>query len=224
MAKPRTYFPCIERLLLMCGVVASLLRVATDILSALRYPGYSYLDQTMSQLAAVGAPTRAFQIALLAVFDALVATFGVGVWRTAGKKRSLATAGILLVIFGVTGIIGLAFPQTAMQLSGGLAAQVVHIVVTALGVILIVLFIGFGAFALGTSFRIFSAAMVFIMLLFGVLAAAKAPLAVEFSYPWMGAMERICYYSHLLWILVFAIVLLRSALKSPRDIVPGKAR
>src|SRR5438876_11782978 len=44
-----------ERVLLICGILSSLLRVATDILTAMWYPGYSYIDQTMSQLAAIGA-------------------------------------------------------------------------------------------------------------------------------------------------------------------------
>jgi len=49
----------VRKVLLFCGILAPLLRVATDVLAAMWYPGYSYIDQTMSQLAAIGAPTRA---------------------------------------------------------------------------------------------------------------------------------------------------------------------
>ena len=203
----------LKRWLLFCGIFAPLVRVVADILAAIWYPGYSFWNHTMSQLAAIGAPTRAFQLVLLAVFDVLITAFGGGVWISAGKKLSLRIAGILIVLFGITGLIALAFPQTAMQLNGGIEAQNVHIFVTAASVVLIILFIGFGAAAYGVGFRLYSAATVIIMLLFGYLAAAKAPHAVDFAAPGMGTLERICYYSYLLWIAVFAILLLREKIQ-----------
>ena len=203
----------LKRWLLFCGILALLVRVAADVLAAVWYPGYSFWNQTMSQLAAIGAPTRAFQIILLAVFEALITAFGVGVRISAEKKRSLKIAGILIILFGITGLIALAFPQTAMQLNGGMEAQNVHIFVTAASVLLIILFIGFGAAAYGVGFRLYSAATVIIMLVFGYLAAAKAPHAVDFAAPGMGTLERICYYSYLLWIAVFAILLLREKIQ-----------
>lgn len=195
--------------LLICGIIAPLLRVITDLLSARWYPGYSLRDQTMSQLAAVGAPTQQLQIVLLGIFSLLVIAFGAGVWKSAREKRSLIITAIIIIVFGAVGLITLLFPQTAMQLEEGLAPQMVHIIVTAMSVLLIVLFIGFGAAAYEKGFRIFSAAMIITMLLFGFLAATKATKAVNFAYPWMGILERVSYYSYLLWILVFAVVLLR---------------
>ena len=200
----------VQKALLFCGILAPLLRVATDVLAAMWYPGYSYIDQTMSQLAAIGAPTRPFQVALLALFSVLVIAFGIGVWRSAGRKRSLRATGIVLVMFGILGLVELPFPQTAMQLNGGLGNQTIHIIVTSMALLLILLFIGFGAAAYGKGFRIYSAVTILTLLLFGGLAGAKAPQAVQFSAPWMGAMERLSYYSYLLWILVLAIVLLRA--------------
>lgn len=209
----------LARVLLICGILSSLLRVATDILAARWYPGYSYLDQTMSQLAAIGAPTRPFQVDLLAVCGALVIAFGIGVWASAGRKRSLRVTGMLLVISGALGLVELPFPQTAMQLSGGLAAQTMHIIVTSVAVLLITLFIGFGAAAHGMGFRLYSIATILIMLVFGALASMQAPQAVQFSAPWMGVLERVSYYSYLLWILVFAVVRFRVVGKASRDAI-----
>jgi len=115
----------------------------------------------------------------------------------------------LIILFWLTGLIALLFPQTAMQLEKGLAQHMVHIIVTAISVLLIMLFIGFGATAYGKGFRIFSAAMVITLLLFAFLAATKATQAVNFTFPWMGILERAGYYSYLLWILVFAVILFR---------------
>jgi uncharacterized protein DUF998 len=207
----------LERVLLICGILSSLLRVATDILAAMWYPGYSYMNQTMSQLAAIGAPTRPFQLALLAVYGALVIAFGIGVWALAGRKRSLRVAGILLAMFGALGLVELPFPQTAMQLSGGVTDQTMHIIVTSVAVLLITLFIGFGAAAYGKGFRLYSIATILILLVFGALAAMQAPQAVQFSAPWMGVMERVSYYSYLLWILVFAVVRFRAVGKESQD-------
>jgi Protein of unknown function (DUF998) len=209
----------LERLLLTCGILSSLLRVATDILAAMWYPGYSYIDQTMSQLAAIGAPTRPLQVALLAVYGALVIAFGIGVWGSADRKRSLRITGILLVLFGALGLVELPFPQTAMQLSGGLADQTIHIIVTSGAILLLVPFIAFGAAAQGWGFRLYSIATILTLLVFGALAGMQAPQAVQFSAPWMGVEERVSYYSYLLWILVFAVVRLRALGKESQDTI-----
>ena len=46
------------RLLLSCGLVSSLLYVATDICAALGWHGYDYTAQAISEYGAIGAPTR----------------------------------------------------------------------------------------------------------------------------------------------------------------------
>lgn len=42
-----------KKLFLLCGLVSSLIYVATDILSAISYEGYSYTSQTVSDIAAL---------------------------------------------------------------------------------------------------------------------------------------------------------------------------
>jgi len=150
----------LERVLLICGILAPLLYVGGEILAAMRYPGYSYMNQFVSQLSAIGAPTRPFMVALYAVFDALVIAFGIGVWASAGRKRSLRVTGILLVALGVKGLVDSQFPSLAMQLQGGLAAQTPHIIDTGVGALLVMLFIGFGAAAHGKGFRLYSIATI----------------------------------------------------------------
>jgi hypothetical protein len=204
--------------LLICGILAPLLYVGGDILAAMWYPGYSYLDQSISQLSAIGAPTRPFVVTVLAVVAALLIAFGIGVWGSAGRKPSLRVTGMLLVLLGALGLAELPFSQTAMQLSGGLADQTLHIILTGAAMLLIVLFIGFGAAAHGWSFRLYSIATILIFLGFGALAAMQAPQAdAQFSAPWMGALERVSYYSYLLWILALAVARLRPEGKASQD-------
>jgi hypothetical protein len=53
--------------------------LVTDVIAALRWEGYSYRDQTVSELAAIGAPTRPLAVTLGLAGSALLVAFGVGV-------------------------------------------------------------------------------------------------------------------------------------------------
>ena len=86
----------IRRLLLWCGAASAALYVATDILGGLRYPGFSFSSQTISEVAAVGAPTEPFVDTLLFTFDLLALAFAVGVLLAAGGSRALLVVGALL--------------------------------------------------------------------------------------------------------------------------------
>jgi hypothetical protein len=69
----------LRKILLGCGIVSSVLYVVTDVLGTLRYPGYSYADQTFSELTAQGAPTRSLMVALNGIsYGVLVAAFALG--------------------------------------------------------------------------------------------------------------------------------------------------
>ena len=48
----------LQKILLMCGIVSSLLYVAMNIFVAMQWDAYSSVSQTVSELSAIGAPTR----------------------------------------------------------------------------------------------------------------------------------------------------------------------
>ena len=48
--------------LLVCGVLSSLLYVAMTVLVAMQWEGYSSASQTISELSAIGAPTRSLWV------------------------------------------------------------------------------------------------------------------------------------------------------------------
>ena len=60
----------VREALLVCGILSSLLYVATDILGGLRYEGYSFTSQAISELMAVRAPSEAFVDPLLIAYSA----------------------------------------------------------------------------------------------------------------------------------------------------------
>src|SRR5687768_7337309 len=74
-------------LLLFCGILAFVLYISMDLAAALRYEGYSYKTQTISELSAVDAPTRTMWLWLAFPYEALVLAFGAGVILAAGTNR-----------------------------------------------------------------------------------------------------------------------------------------
>ena len=48
----------LRKILLVCGVFSVLLYVAMNVLVAMQWEGYSSVSQTVSELSAIGAPTR----------------------------------------------------------------------------------------------------------------------------------------------------------------------
>ncbi len=70
-----------RKALLVCGILSSLLYVAMNVFIPMQWEGYSSASQTVSELSAIGAPTRPLWVPLGTVYTLLVAAFGWGVWR-----------------------------------------------------------------------------------------------------------------------------------------------
>lgn len=196
--------------LLACGIAVAVVQIAGDALAAASYPGYSYLNQAVSELSAIGAPTRTLLVVVGAVYEALVFAFAIGVWRTAGDKRSLRPTAVLLGLFAVNAFVWSFFP---MQQRGSemAATDVGHIVGAAVQVLTIVAFIAFGSGADRKWFRIFSVVMIAAILAAGAIAGSQAGRIAEgLSTPWLGSLERVSFYGPSIWILGLAVVLLKA--------------
>ena len=203
----------VTSVLLLGGILSSALYLAMDVIAARTYEGYSYKSQTISELSAVGAPTRATWIPLGIVYEVLVFAFGVGVWRSAGRSRALRTAGGLLVVFAT---VGLAWPFAPMHRREVLAAggstltDTMHLVLAGMNVLLTMLIIAFGAAAFGKRFRLYSITTILALLGFGAVVALDAPkIQHDEPTPWAGIMERVNVFGFMLWFAVLANALLR---------------
>ena len=58
----------------------------------IRYDGYRPISQTVSELSAWGISTRPLWMVLGTIYEALMIAFALGVWASAGEKRSLRIA------------------------------------------------------------------------------------------------------------------------------------
>jgi Protein of unknown function (DUF998) len=198
--------------LLACGIASSLLYGV--VIWAIRYPGYSPISQTVSELSAWGVATRPLSIVLGSLYDALIVAFAVGVWASGAGKRSQRIASALLFAYG---LLGLAWPFAAMHQRQVLAAggrtfaDTGHLILAAATVILMFAAMVFGAAAFGMRFRIYSIATIVVLLTFGALTSADAPrVQANLSTPWAGLWERINIMVFLVWIVALATTLLRA--------------
>lgn len=62
-----------------CGIRAALCYLATHIVSTILYSGYSFTDQALSELFAIGAPTSRIVIPLFTLSSLLSMAFALGV-------------------------------------------------------------------------------------------------------------------------------------------------
>jgi hypothetical protein len=198
-----------RKALLVCGIVSSLLYAAMNVFVAMQWEGYSSASQTVSELSAIGAPTRPLWVVLGIVYTLLVAAFGLGVWVSARQNRPLRVVGGLLVAYGVTSF---AWPFAPMHLRGErpTLTDTMHIVLAIVTVLLMLLAIGFGTATFGKRFRLYCIATMVILFAFGALTFRDGPrIAANLPTPRVGVWERINIGVFLLWVVVLAITLLR---------------
>ena len=86
-----------------------------------------------------------------------------------------------------------------------------HIVLTVVTVLTWMLILGFAAVAFGKWLRVYSIVTLLMVIGFGASTGPQAAAMVAGQpTPWLGLTERINIYSFMLWVIVLAIVLLRS--------------
>jgi Protein of unknown function (DUF998) len=206
----------LRKVLLVCGILASLLYVGATLVGALQWNDYDWTTRSVSELFALDAPSRPLVAIAFLVYGVLMIAFGVGVWMSAAKKRSLHIAGGLLIAYALVGLPGPLFFSMHTMVRGGGAqgmatSDVMHIILTAALVLLILFSIGVGATAFGAPFRLYSIATLLVVLVFGALAGAQSgQMAANQPTPWMGVEERLNIFVYMLWVVVLAIDLLRA--------------
>lgn len=200
--------------LLACGIAYPVTyAVANDVVAAARHPGYSRIDQAVSELSATGAPTRRFLVCMLPGFTGLTLAFGTGVWKVAGRRRALRATGLVLLASAATGIAWVPFPMSSREVIArgeAVGGDTGHLVLSGLTVAEILTLLGAGSAAFGKGFRAYSLTSAAVVLLSGALTSRQAAnLPDGKPTPGMGLYERISIGTWLLWMAVLATILLR---------------
>ena len=209
LASPTTEFGAVRRsrvrqALLSFGLLSSLLYiVATDVVAAGRWEGYNRTSRMVSDLFAVGAPSRQALVPLFAVYTVLVTGFGIGIWISAEKNRALRATGALLIGFGLANALGSFFPLNL----GSDDAVPMHIVATVGLIVFMMAAVIASAWAFGRGFFIYAFATIGTMLVSSTMSFVDV---AEDPTPFLGITERISIGSFLLWAAVLSIILIRN--------------
>lgn len=199
--------PTLRKDLVACGVLASILYAAMNVFVPMLDPAYSPVTQTVSELSAIGAPTRTIWVVLGMGYTILFVSFGFGVWMSAQQSRALRVTGALL-IFG--GLFGIFWPPIHLRGEGFTLTDSLHIAWTAVWGVLTMLAMGFSAFAFGKKFRWFAFLSIALLLGFGAMTSLEAPnITKNLPTPTIGVWERLNIGVFLVWLAVLAIALLR---------------
>jgi pimeloyl-ACP methyl ester carboxylesterase len=213
--------------LLKCGIVAAVLYTAMTLFAGMLWDGYSAGSQTISELSAIDAPTRALWVALGTVYTVLIFAFGWMVWKSAPPNRALRLVGVLLMLHGVFGAFWPPMHQrVVLAATGGTLTDTLHVVWAGVTGLFFVLETGVGAAALGKRFRLYSIVTMAIGLACGAITGTyTSQIQANLATPWVGVWERISTIAYMLWLAVLATALLRR--RSPCSAfttAEGKAR
>jgi hypothetical protein len=200
----------LRRVLLICGIIAIPLYAGTDILAGSIYPGYSFRDQAVSELFAIGAPTSGIVVPLFTVYSLLVLAFALGVWLSAGQNRARGILALLLIAGAVNGLVLWNLFPMHMRGAGMTLTDTMHLILAATGGVISSMAVGFAAVAFGRRFRFYSIGTIVMMFVPTILTFSFTPqVAANETSPWMGLLERIAFAVYWQWQIVLAVVLLR---------------
>lgn len=197
-----------RQLFFLCGILSSAVFISADIISAAAWRGYSYSSQAISELMAIGAPSRPVAVPLFMIYDILVIAFGSGllIWTA---ERRLRRAGGLIIGAGVTSLITTLFFPMHLRSGDPTISDTLHIIITGVTTALIILAIVTGA-VYGKGFRYYSILTIVIVVVFGALAGLDIPgIAYGKPTPWLGITERVTVGAYVLWMGVLSVLQLR---------------
>jgi hypothetical membrane protein len=218
-----------QRVLLICGILSSVLYALSDLLAGLRWEGYSFRDQTISELGAIGAPSRPLFTVLLLIVYGLMVAFGIGIWKAAGGNRRLQIVGGLLFALGIMALtVGQFAAMRLRDVEQGFAGTL-HLVEGMVAMLMTFAAMGIAATTLGARFRLYTIAMIVLALGFGVWAALEVPRIEQgMATPWVGVKERIFWYGYQSWFIGLALRLLshpaKDSVRADHDVSPKYSR
>jgi hypothetical protein len=203
-----------NRLLLFCGILSSAWYVVINVVVPLQFPGYDQMTYTVSELSAIGAPTRSIWVPLAMLYILFFAAFGWGVLSSSGDNRRLQLMGMLILVYSLLNVY---WPPMHPRGTEPTLTDTLHIVWSFVTVLLMMTIMVLGAAALGNGFRVYTVATLVLHIIFGFLTSLEAPnIPKDLPTPWIGLWERILIGLFLVWVIVLAILLLkRNALVVP---------
>jgi hypothetical protein len=198
----------LRRVLLACGIVGAALYPLSDMFAATRYPGFSFRDQAVSELFAIGAPTSELVVPLFSLSSTLLFLFAIGMWMSANGRRLVRLMAVMMALNTIDALVLWNFFPMHMRGSEPTFTDMMHGVLAIDPFLLATVILGAVAFRGG--FRVYTVAtIVFTSVLAVIGFSFVSEVVANEPTPWMGASERAAQYATNLWYAVLAVVLLR---------------
>lgn len=215
-----------RKILVACGTASSVLYLAMDIFARFGVEGYNSASMTVSELSAIGAPTRTIWVSFGVLYTLVFGMFSLGVWRSAVNSKVLQRTSVLLMMYTVANLIWPLFPmhqREALAAGESSFSDTMHLVMAGVTVLIMVSAMGFSAFAFDLKFKVYALASIVTQLFFGILTSIEAPgVDKNLPTPTIGIWERINIAVFLLWVVVLSVTLLKKASsKRPTDATTG---
>jgi hypothetical protein len=196
-----------QRVFLACGILASLLYMAADLIAGRMLKGYSFSAQSMSELSAASSPTRGLVVALNVVAVGLMIAFGTGVWRAGGQAFLQHVVAGLVILNAVGALFATLFFPNTYGVRPVFASP--GVLIMAFSVLCSILACIFGAIAYSGWFRVLSIAIPAAFVLLTVVRYATASTAASVAAgPMIGSQERTMAYAYFVWVMALAVYLL----------------
>lgn len=201
----------LKKVLLICGILASIIYVATDIIAGTLYVGYSFTSQAVSELFAIGAPTSSLVVPLFTVSSLLLVPFAFGVWKSAAAaasgNRALRIMALMIIGNAVTSLVLWNFFPMHMRGAEMTFTDTMHVILAINPFVPLTVVLGIVAFR--NWFRFYSIGTILMMIVLSILGFMYVnEFAAQQPTQWVGLYERISQYGTMLWVAVLAIVLL----------------
>lgn len=191
---------------LTCGICSSLLYPLTDIIAGILYKGYSFNEQTVSELFAIGAPTSRIVVPLFTICSILFIAFAFGIWLSS-NNRILRILAVMVFGNALNSLVLWNFFPMHMRGVQATFTDAMHAILAINPFILISIVLG--AVNFKNWFRFYSLGTILLLLIPAVLSFSYIPLLLAYQpTPWLGFSERISQYGHQLWHAILAIMLI----------------
>ena len=195
--------------LLACGIVGAALYPLADIIASARYAGFSYRDQAVSELFAIGAPTSTFVVRSFSLSSTLLFLFAIGIWQSAGGRRVVRWLAVMMALNTVDALLLWNFFPMHMRGSQPTATDTMHGILAVDPFLLAAIVLA--AIPFGRAFRVYTITTIVLTAVLAMVGLRH--VSAVFSNgptPWMGAAERAGQYATNVWYAVLAVVLLRA--------------
>ena len=134
----------------------------------MRYKGYKIASQTVSELSAIGAPTRTLWVLSATVYSLLLMALGASVIKSSHGNKSLRIVGILILSQAITGLYWPPMHQREVIAAGGATlSDRLHIAWAMVTVPFMLLTMIFGAAAFGKP-SVFTRSSLNLLIAFGL--------------------------------------------------------